>query len=70
MFPFYQRKGYGKFLIDFSYQLILIENKVGTPEKPLSDLGRQAFLNYWTQKTAQLLRADPGKYANLQQISK
>lgn len=29
--PFYQRKGYGKFLITLSYEFSLIEGRPGTP---------------------------------------
>lgn len=53
--PIYQRRGYGVFLIDFSYLLTQVEGKLGSPEKPLSDLGLVTYRSYWKMRVAKAL---------------
>ena len=67
--PFHQRKGYGKFLIDFSYLLSKQEQKYGTPERPLSDLGFSTYFDYWTQKICETLRKWEGNSISINQIA-
>jgi len=67
--PPYQRKGYGKFLISFSYELSKIENKVGSPEKPLSDLGKLSYRSYWTYVILSTLRDYKNNALSLRQLS-
>jgi len=54
--PPYQRKGYGNFLISFSYELSKKEKVVGTPERPFSNLGEASYKKYWEKILLDILK--------------
>ncbi|KAJ3437551.1 histone acetyltransferase [Anaeramoeba flamelloides] len=68
--PQFQRKGYGKLLISLSYELSKIEKKIGSPEKPLSDLGLITYRNYWSIILVNILKDYIGQSMSLKELSK
>ena len=67
-FPPFQKSGYGKLLISLSYELTKLEGKVGSPEKPLSDLGKISYRSYWTWVLLEVLSGYDGD-ASIRSIS-
>lgn len=43
-------------MIRFSYALSQREGKRGTPERPLSDLGKASYMSFWTNELLDLIR--------------
>lgn len=67
--PPYQRQGYVRLLIDFSYLLSKMEGKIGSPEKPLSDLGLISYRAYWKDILLDYLCNYPDKEISVKSIS-
>nr|XP_034827105.1 histone acetyltransferase KAT7 [Maniola hyperantus] len=67
--PPYQRQGYGRLLIDFSYLLTKVEGKVGSPETPLSDLGLISYRSYWKEALLKRLCSAPGPMLSIRNLS-
>lgn len=68
--PPYQRMGYGKFLIAFSYQLTKLEGGCGSPEKPLSDLGRLSYRSYWSWVILNIIKDSGSTAVKINDLSK
>ncbi|XP_030627171.1 histone acetyltransferase KAT6B [Chanos chanos] len=68
--PQYQRQGFGRFLIDFSYLLSRREGQAGSPEKPLSDLGRLSYIAYWKSVILEYLHRHPDKTVSIRGMSR
>lgn len=67
--PPYQRKGYGKFLINFSYELSRREGVLGSPEKPLSDLGRLSYRSYWAYTLLDIMKDSRSTSPSVRELS-
>jgi len=61
VFPPWQRKGLGKILMGVSYELSKREGRFGGPEKPLSELGRRGYMQFWEARVARTILGMKGK---------
>jgi GNAT superfamily N-acetyltransferase len=58
--PPYQRKGYGRLLIEFSYELSKVFG-VGGPERPLSFFGFQSYFSFWRTVLLKTMLDNPNR---------
>jgi hypothetical protein len=55
VFPPWQKRGFGQILMAVSYELSKWDGRLGGPEKPLSELGRRAYINFWSATIARYI---------------
>lgn len=58
IFPPYRSYKYSYLLIDFSYKIFLLNNKVASPERPLSNGGKIVFKRYWRYIIYNLIKSN------------
>ena len=56
-------------MIEFSYELSKKEGKLGSPEKPLSDLGLLGYRAYWAETIIELLINTPDGELSIDDIA-
>jgi GNAT superfamily N-acetyltransferase len=66
--PCYQGSGYGRLLIEYSYELSKMERQVAGPEKPLSNFGKISYFAYWRVVILDLLKSNPDLVLSLDEI--
>jgi len=70
IFPPWQRQGLGQVLMAASYFLGRQEGRFGGPERPLSALGRKAYIAYWSVEIARFfLSSGVKKTVSVKEIS-
>lgn len=67
VFPPYQRRQLGTFLLDFSYKVSKSEGLISGPEFPLSPFGLIGYLKYWSLKIC--WEFSEGELANLEKVT-
>lgn len=55
IFPPWQRKGFGSLLIGISYAIARREKILGSPERPISELGMKGYRSFWGKEIARFL---------------
>lgn len=63
--PPYQSTGYGSFLIQLSYELSRREGRCGSPERPITALGRRAYTAAWCSIVAKAVAGPDAEDAKL-----
>lgn len=58
------------FFVLAGYLLTRQEGQAGSPEKPLSDLGRLSYLAYWRSVILEFLHRHPDKHVSVKSISR
>lgn len=67
VFPPYQRRQLGTFLLDFSYKISKSEGLISGPEFPLSPFGLIGYVKYWSLKIC--WEFSEGELANLEKVT-
>lgn len=67
IFPPYQRRQLGTFLLDFSYKISKSEGLISGPEFPLSPFGLIGYVKYWSLKIC--WEFAEGELANLEKVT-